>query len=78
MNLQKFLDFVLRRRVGHVLSQFTALEQKLLAAAERERERTKVAAARAKIARHEAEALAALSESDLAQRVATRVRALLD
>lgn len=76
MNLQKFLDFILRRKVGHVLSQFTAMEQKLLAAAERER--TAIAKAKVKIAKHEAEAAAALSESELALRVAGRVRALLD
>ncbi len=76
MNLNQFLDFILRRKVGHVLSQFTALEQKLLAAAERER--TKIAVAKAKVAKAEAEALAALNESELALRVSARVRALLD
>lgn len=74
--LQKFLDFILRRTVAHVVSDFTKLELKLQAAADRQAaiaESARIAAAKAAAAEK-----AAVAERERACRIAVRVKALVD
>ena len=75
--LEKIINFLLRRKtVNDAIAAFTKIEAQLAAAAEREV--AKAAAAKAAAAAAEARAKAALAESERADRIAQRVRALTD